>query len=540
MSAVFAEHPIQWVTAAPLWSDAVRGGLRDATAAEEVRMQRPALLRFASDSFMDDLAALLADEPARLKDQEARPVTFRARPPGAPSWPPPQTRLKLFQAAHGDFNLVAAALVCRRPGLPDHLVRPEVREQTGFVLRRVGETGELAWTGREWRAVPAAAAGALAAGEDVLPLFPLNYREGERTRRLFVGLVPASSRESYKGAAAGAGASLAPAPADAATLRDARLESLDLKVIEPLKALKRPPQRPDDISDTEWTARRSALAAGKVDASRFLLLDFGEWLETHLPQTWQRVAAGQAPPPGTPLLHQRLRESQADYGTTWAEALRAAWQQRERILGLADAAPTVAVNLEHSTPDPKELRGWIALALPTAATGSREAGRTPSTPGPEHANVPKLDPKAAALYRIRCVYARPECGPLHDDVISAPTEDFQLASFFDADAPARPIHIALPIDPNDLRGSAKNVSVLLSDAMRQQVSRAADLASLMKGSLGSGESFNVGLVCSFSIPIITICALILLMIIVSLLNIVFWWLPFFRICFPVGLKAGRA
>ena len=44
--------------------------------------------------------------------------------------------------------------------------------------------------------------------------------------------------------------------------------------------------------------------------------------------------------------------------------------------------------------------------------------------------------------------------------------------------------------------------------------------------------FNLGMICSLSIPIITICALILLMIIVSLLNIVFWWLPFFKICFP--------
>ena len=40
------------------------------------------------------------------------------------------------------------------------------------------------------------------------------------------------------------------------------------------------------------------------------------------------------------------------------------------------------------------------------------------------------------------------------------------------------------------------------------------------------------MVCQLSIPIITICALILLMIIVSLLNIVFFWLPFFKICLP--------
>ena len=47
------------------------------------------------------------------------------------------------------------------------------------------------------------------------------------------------------------------------------------------------------------------------------------------------------------------------------------------------------------------------------------------------------------------------------------------------------------------------------------------------------------MICSFSIPIITICALIVLMIFVSLLNIVFWWLPFFRICLPILLPGKR-
>jgi hypothetical protein len=42
-----------------------------------------------------------------------------------------------------------------------------------------------------------------------------------------------------------------------------------------------------------------------------------------------------------------------------------------------------------------------------------------------------------------------------------------------------------------------------------------------------------GMVCSLSIPIITIVALMLLMIVVSLLNLVFWWLPLFKICFPL-------
>jgi hypothetical protein len=49
------------------------------------------------------------------------------------------------------------------------------------------------------------------------------------------------------------------------------------------------------------------------------------------------------------------------------------------------------------------------------------------------------------------------------------------------------------------------------------------------------------MICSLSIPIITICALLLLMIIVSLLNIIFSWLPYFLICFPLpGISSKNA
>ena len=42
---------------------------------------------------------------------------------------------------------------------------------------------------------------------------------------------------------------------------------------------------------------------------------------------------------------------------------------------------------------------------------------------------------------------------------------------------------------------------------------------------------------SFSIPIITLIAFILMMIIAVLLNIIFWWLPLLKICLPLNLKA---
>jgi hypothetical protein len=44
---------------------------------------------------------------------------------------------------------------------------------------------------------------------------------------------------------------------------------------------------------------------------------------------------------------------------------------------------------------------------------------------------------------------------------------------------------------------------------------------------------SLGMICSLSIPIVTLCALILLTIIVNLLNIFFKWIPWFFMCFPL-------
>ena len=43
---------------------------------------------------------------------------------------------------------------------------------------------------------------------------------------------------------------------------------------------------------------------------------------------------------------------------------------------------------------------------------------------------------------------------------------------------------------------------------------------------------EIGWLCCFSIPIITICAFIVLNIFLSLFNIIFQWLLWIRICLP--------
>jgi hypothetical protein len=163
-------------------------------------------------------------------------------------------------------------------------------------------------------------------------------------------------------------------------------------------------------------------------------------------------------------------------------------------------------------------------------------------------------------FTLRCVYVRPECGPVDPPLLSVPTVPFQLAGFFDPDAPARPIRIALPVDisPAGLRKFDKNAAFMMSDMLCGQVQRmkGITLGDLIRtvlpwplhkdldvpdmGPCTKGAGLQVGMICSLSIPIITICALLLLMIIVSLLDFIFKWIPYFLICFPLpGFSAGK-
>src|SRR5207248_975078 len=142
-----------------------------------------------------------------------------------------------------------------------------------------------------------------------------------------------------------------------------------------------------------------------------------------------------------------------------------------------------------------------------------------------------------AKFVIRCVYERPECGALEPTVVSEPTEPFELADFFDPDAPARPIRIALPVDttPAGLRKFDRNTAFVMSDVLCGQVGRAKglglvdlvlsvlpwpfhkDLPVADAGPCQTDDGLQLGMICSLSLPIITICALILLMIFVALL-----------------------
>jgi hypothetical protein len=535
-------HAVQWVTAAPLWKDALHGTDDDAQRTRTIR--RPALLRFERDSFMTDVATLLEREPAALKARVAKPVTYRLPSPGETE-PPPAASIKLFHPAHGQFNLVAATLVCRRPGMPEHEVDAGADEKVAFVLRRRDDDGtEWAWvdepeSGRLWHKLAPASAEAVATGEELLPLFPLRYETEDRQRRLFVGLVPTSSGDTFK--AAGTLSPLAePGSGPGAPPLDPRPTAMRTRVTDPLRALKAAKDvAPDGAKNPDETL--AAMREQYVEASRFLLLDFAELLVTMNPAFWKDLVEAKEPEDGAPSwpLYNGLNVATADAGTTWREALLTAWAERLILMGDAAGPTTLQVNLRNTTFDPDMLDQHFAKALPLpppvdpAAPAISIQGQAAEPPP-----VPKIDARGTTRYAIRCVYRRPQCAPW-TDVVSDPSEPFQIAGFFDLDAPTRPINISLPIDTSikDLRKLRKNVNFLLSNQLREQMNRVTSLKDALDGKFADGKSVDIGLICSFSLPVITICALLVLMIFISLLNIVFWWMPFLRICFPIGLKA---
>ncbi|HEX2078388.1 MAG TPA: hypothetical protein VHG08_11785, partial [Longimicrobium sp.] len=221
-------HPVVWQTPQPLWA---RFGATAPAAAAAPDQARPAILRFASDDFMDQLFATLARDPSRLDALIARPETWRApaADPGAlvERTPIPaqaqsalrrtfarngkaavaptvsaatvteqartrQRPLKLYHPAHQRFYLVGASLVCGVPGMPERAVTLGGSEQVNFVIRRLlpepagsedpSALREFAYVkddaGARWQRVAGSVDEAHpVAGEELLPVFPLPYQD---------------------------------------------------------------------------------------------------------------------------------------------------------------------------------------------------------------------------------------------------------------------------------------------------------------------------------------------------------------------------
>lgn len=652
---------LRWMAPHPLWLAGAQG-LNGAAG-------RPTILRFDNDGFMEELTALAAARPEALPAWLAVPETWREPAPPPPregltpnrplslaraeataharrrgliggaagkpvSQAPAGSELKLYQPAQDRFYLVAAQLVCARPGLPDHRIEARKQEKAGFVLRRLvppaGSTGpvnpddpavtEYAFVprgaGGYWRRLSEGERGQLFADEERLGLFPLCYDTDGRKRRLLLGAVPVARREAYAGAPLGPAGGAAPPPADPGGpsarallwINDltapwtALQEQADLIRRVHLDDPSPPGMNPSQANKvaTAGPALRDFRARAAM-IGWFLLADTRSYLKAHLPVLWADLTGQPLTRPLTTaevLLKGGLQaistpaDLVSDYEVafpayngnvegSFVSALVRMTDAQAAMIETADTAfvwpPAGSMVSTPFWPDFVWIAAHPSLRVTAAAVSAQPGWQLPASgeitaletlieaalpaqptaPVPDLAAPAQVDRGAEPWFTLRCILERPNCAGFALPVVSAASEPFRMASFFDSDAPARAIRIPMPVDisPAGLRKYRKGAGFVLSDLFCGQVNRFkkvtfVDLVlsvlpwPLHKDLPGSeaapcgtpGNAF--GLFISLSIPIITICAFILMIIMVTLLDIVFKWLPFLMTVIRIPLSKG--
>jgi hypothetical protein len=304
--------------------------------------------------------------------------------------------------------------------------------------------------------------------------------------------------------------------------------------------------------------------------SWYILLDLARYIQANLdPSLWQAIQNGDGSNLSSTLTPIWNTLSGAVYsGVSMVEALQKTFAVAATLEGMKTTYPipdgTVqwpAFSFPFYTVTPTQVQGLPGLSSKSDRTTFEQQIVDALPPPPTNPLPPRLvaqanaNPQRTAWFTIRCVLERPNCGALTPPLVSEPTIAFQMAPYFDPDAPARPIRIGLPIDttPAGLRKFDQNTAFIMSDTLCGQVKKMSGMsfADLLMSVLpfplhkdldggggppcddGGNPPISAGMVCSFSIPIITIVALILLIIFVKLLDIIFFWMPFFQICLPL-------
>lgn len=152
----------------------------------------------------------------------------------------------------------------------------------------------------------------------------------------------------------------------------------------------------------------------------------------------------------------------------------------------------------------------------------------------QHARLSPSEPKYdrdASLYEIKGFIRLKGHGDCAEKIVwSGYSEPFRILPWWDGEGPG--VKIKLP-SMSQLRKIKPNVSFEIPPKIGKVLS--GDLTKVLDGEEPSG-GLELGWICSFSLPIITLCAFIVLHIFLGLLNIVFQWMLWFKICIPIPKK----
>jgi hypothetical protein len=524
------------------------------------------------------------------------------------------TNLKLYQPAHMRHYMVAADLICRVPGLPHRSFDTPQGERASFVLRRLlpkdGATVDAGFVfntqscdeyayvvtprGEQWRK---AESDRLEDNEERLPMFPMAYQEADgQKRRILAGVIPLGKRETYINSAQAAADDTADGSADVAqSVQDRRVLLLQMQVTEPWRRLRETKNKTRQEISLDGVDEEDKPSSDRLEQARgrlrnlaqmqswYILLDLKEFLEKYVQDVWQAIednAPADSSLQGQALeLYDLLATNSIDdalrnliSGDNIQRLERAVQNYEEGVND--DDYPDftfLLVDVDTDTSTPSASNALEALIIRPDSYNPGDSATfppleqtilkaLPATMPPRTPPIPAAMKEATARrpqgpgwFIIRCVFERPNCVPYQPELLSQPTAAFQMASYYDSDAPARPVRIPMPEDTslNGLRKHSKGTAFVLSDMLCGQVERVRSFSfgdlvlSVLpwpfRKSLGGSEArpcgsdagASFGMILSLSIPIITIAGLLLLIIIVKLLDIIFRWLPYFITLIPI-------
>lgn len=140
-------------------------------------------------------------------------------------------------------------------------------------------------------------------------------------------------------------------------------------------------------------------------------------------------------------------------------------------------------------------------------------------------------------YRLRMFFRikgdTPSCPPKL--VWSQYSDPFKIAPWHATGLRAHP-PIPLPDPTSEFVKNAKPNCAFQVPGNLMSAMQGTSLSGMMSGG-GGGNGLSLSWICGFNIPLITICAFFVLNIFLSLLNIVFFWLPFIKICIPLPMPS---
>ncbi len=469
--------------------------------------------------------------------------------------------LKLFQPIQRQFHLAVMEARCDTPGEPR--IDPQRVDGAGLVIRRLardagGRELKQGWMRsgdslRGWARVSAAADGAasgnrhdpaalrrldrpgtgqpvlddevrllLAAQEDalldeaVVPMFlaPPDVCAAAGAT-LFYGLVPTTSSEKAEGGA----------PRFDEQAFGAASSDFKAHLVGPLRGLADSLPRPG----RSLTPDLAAIAGNPADSDqgsmkRLLLLlrqlavefdAFGDHAEGEALQTLlDGIALPLADAAGKPIP-----------GSTPAGVFLA-------------AASRILLDGESISPAPTIPAAWPALDGTRSAALAGALSACLQRRFDAVSGVAGRFDDPAARYVLRAfVRLKPEGHCPQRTVWGDYSPPFVIAPWYEGGG-APPVQVPLP-DPSDremLKKLVPNVAFTVPASLQNLLT--GDPLDLMEGKKPADSGLKLGWICSFNIPIITICAFIVLNIFLSLFDLFFRWMMFIKICIPFPKKGG--